>query len=94
MLEFYIYLTHTHNIIIFITKDYHHHGGSAYTSNGRLDHELSRKDEEEVAQQAEIQPAAMSDKKGYEQAEEKRKSGLRKRYSVRSSIGGPSSGAI
>ena len=74
-------------------KDYHHHGGSAYTSNERLDLELCRKDEEEVAQQAEIQSAPMPDKED-EQAEEKRKSGLRKRYSVRSSIGGPSSGAI
>ena len=63
----------------------------------RLDLELSRKDdsgEEEVAQQAEIQSAPMLDKEGSEQTEEKRKSGLRKRYSVRSSIGGPSSGAI
>ena len=85
------FISNTRNIIIIITKDYHHHGGSAYASNARLDLELSRK--EEVAQQVEIQSAPMSDKED-EQAEEKRKSGLRKRYSVRSSIGGPSSGAI
>ena len=88
------FISNTRNIIIIITKDYHHHGGSAYASNARLDLELSRKDEVEVAQQAEIQSAPMLDKEGSEQTEEKRKSGLRKRYSVRSSIGGPSSGAI
>lgn len=73
-------------------KDYHHHGGSAYITDEGIDLELTQvKNDtsggEEVAQEGPTVQLA-SVKEGEKQTKEKRKTGLRKRYSVRSSIGG------
>ena len=75
-------------------KDYHHHGGSAYITDEGIDLELTQvKNDtsggEEVAQEEEgptVQLASVKEEE--KQTKEKRKAGLRKRYSVRSSIGG------
>lgn len=73
-------------------KDYHHHGGSAYITDEGIDLELRVKNDtsggEEVAQEEGPTVQLASVKEGEKQTKEKRKTGLRKRYSVRSSIGG------
>ena len=74
-------------------KDYHHHGGSAYITDEGIDLDLSQVKNDtiggkEVAQEEGPAVQLASVKEGEKQTKEKRKTGLRKRYSVRSSIGG------